>query len=61
MPSRVYECIAKINDTIQANKDFLTDLDFIPGELPAASPVAGETFTAVIGAYDQAANTIQIY
>lgn len=27
MPSRVYECIAKINDTIQANKDFLTDLD----------------------------------
>ncbi len=27
MPSRVYECIAKINDTIQENKDFLTDLD----------------------------------
>jgi len=27
MPSKVYECIASINDTIQKNKDFLTDLD----------------------------------
>ncbi len=27
MSSRIYDCIVKINETIQTNKDFLTDLD----------------------------------
>lgn len=27
MSSRIYDCIARINDTIAENKDFLTDLD----------------------------------
>lgn len=60
IPAEAAEDKTLSEEQLQICVDFLTDLDFIPGELPAASPVAGETFTAVIGAYDQAANTIQI-
>ena len=60
IPSESAEDKTLSPEQLQLCIDFLTDLDFIPGEVPAPSAVAGQTHTAIIGAYDEVTNMLDI-
>ena len=57
MPSRIYECLSRIGDSIIANKDFLTELDREIGDSDHGINMA-RGFTAVLEKVDKDSSDI---
>ncbi len=57
MPSRIYECLSRIGDSIIANKDFLTELDREIGDSDHGINMA-RGFTAVLEKTDKDSSDI---